>query len=316
MLIDYKDESEVHQYLPKTVKTIQGREVPVFDADGRIIEASCHASVPASYIKTMEYDGDREIFGCLGVPLIVDGQRVKHPSLGVWALLESFECPFVDKFQEGLEIIHCLRALYVNEYRSECAELVQEWVYSDKVDFVSDDVTTWHAFDVAVMDYATGLKFDINDSDNWWIIRNMFSLAFNGYAMIPGGGTGGAYLFGAESMGSVLSLLGGSGASIDELLWNTPMVLLGHTTAAHAKANGVKGVCRAKCPEDRRKQLILAMAREHKGELHPWQERYPLDYGLSRFQNKHKALVKKWEALVEEAAKAEGIDLKKGKKNG
>ena len=313
MLTDYTDESEVHQYLPKTVANAQGREIQVFDDDGRIREAACHAPVPADYIKTSEYSGDHEIFGCLGVPLVVESHEIPHPSLGVWALLESFDCPFVDKFDVGIDLIHCLRALYINHYRESCAVLVQTWRFADKPEFDFDNKKTWHEFDKAVMKFKKRIKFDINNSDNWWQIRGMFGMAFNGYGMIPGSGGGGAYLFGAESMGSILSSLGGSGASIKDLLWETPMILLGHATAASARANGVKGVARPKCPQDRRKQLILAMAREHKGELHPWQVDRPLNCSLSRFQREHKTLVAKWDTIVKKAAKDAGIELK-GKK--
>jgi hypothetical protein len=81
------------------------------------------------------------------------------------------------------------------------------------------------------------------------------------------------------------------------------MVLLGHAVASNARQNGTKGVARPKDKADIRKQLILATAREYKGELHPWQIAEPLKRCLTPIQKKHDHLVKKFEDLRAEAAK-------------
>ena len=79
------------------------------------------------------------------------------------------------------------------------------------------------------------------------------------------------------------------------------MILIGHTFAALAKSNGTKGVARPKDKADIRKQMILAAAREYKGELHPWQIEEPTRRMLTPIQCEHKDLVKKFEKLQNEA---------------
>lgn len=312
MLTDYTDETEVHQYLPQTVTTAHGRVLPLFDADGRIISANLPSVVPGAYIQQEDYHGDKEIFACLDVPLTVGSYEVRPPCLGVWSLLESFKCPFVMEFGNGMDIIHCFRALYINEHRESIAKDVYKWVYGGKDEFDIKDDTTWAEFDEDVLRWAGSLPFDLNDSELWWEIRMFFDLSFNGYAMIPPGGGGSSFLFGAEAMGSVIASLGNSfNVPVRELIWGVPMILLGHSTAASAKANGVKGVSRPKSKADIRKQLILAAARDFKGELHPWQINEPLKRCLNANQQKHPKLVKQFERLRQQAAKAAGIQLNK-----
>jgi len=310
MLIDYTDESEVAHYLPKTITTGNGKELPVFDNEGKIIASSLPVSVPGKYIAIADYRGDEEIFASLGVPLRVDEQEIRPPSLGVWSLLESFACPFVDKFFEqletGLNLEHCFRALYINEYREECAADVYDWRNAQAVaEFDAENQETWTDWDRQVIAYADGLQFDTKDPLKWAKIRLFFDLSFNGYSMIPPSGGGGKFMFGAESMGSVIAAMGSSIPPY-ELIWNTPMCLLGHIAASTAKQNGAKGVARPKDPADIRKQLILASAREYKGELHPWQIEEPLSRRLTAIQSEHPKLVEEFEKLRAEAAKKAG----------
>lgn len=312
MLIDYTDESEVTQYLPKTVTTSSGKKLPIFDVDGKVIASNLPSVVPGQYIAQADYQGDREIFACLDIPLMIDGQEIRPPSLGVWSLLEAFKCPFVNQFGTGLDLIHCFRALYINEYRESIASSVYNWIYEGVDEFDMSDDTTWSTFDEAVLEYAANLSFDIKCPEHWYAIRMFFDMSFNGYAMIPPSGGGSAFLFGAETMGSVIAGIGSSfNMSINELLWETPMILLGHTTAATARNNGTKGVSRPKDPKDVRKQLILATAREYKGELHPWQIADPLKRKLTDIQARSKSAVNQFEKLRKEAAKNAGIKLPK-----
>ena len=78
-------------------------------------------------------------------------------------------------------------------------------------------------------------------------------------------------------------------------------------TAATARNNGQTGISRAKDPADIKKQLILAAAREYKGELHPWQRDEPLRRRLTKIQDGHPALVQEFDELVNAAAKKAGL---------
>ena len=311
MLTDYTEEKEVHKYLPETVTAGSGKVLSLFDGDGVIIQANLPAVVPSRYVKKAEYSGDSEIFACLDSPAMIEDEPIRPPSIGVWAMLEAIESPFVNQFGNGLDLIHCYRALYINRFRKESASDVYNFrfIHDRDKEFDYDDESTWSILDKKSIAYADVAKFDLVDIKNWWDIRIFFDLSFNGYSMLPSTGGGGSeYLFGAETMGGIVSGLGASfpSRSLDELLWETPMVLLGHATAALARSNGTKGICRQFCKQDIRKQLILATAREYKGELHPWQLDEPLRRQLTEIQKKNKGLVAKWDKIVNEANKKAG----------
>jgi hypothetical protein len=308
MLTDYTAESEVTQYLPKAVTTSNGRELPLFDSEGKVISANLPAVVPGRYIKAAEYNGDAEIFACMDVPLVIDNQEIRPPSLGVWSLLETFASPFVANFGAGLDLIHAYRALYINEHRQDIAADVQQWRFEfDDAAFDIEDPATWTSFDTNVLEYAQSLKFDMANHNNWWAIRMFFELSFNGYSMIPPSGGGGKFIYGAESMGSTIAAIGQSlNIPFKELLWQTPMIIIGHTAAGLARMNGVTGVSRPKCREDIRKQLLLATAREYKGELHPWQIESPLTSRLTGIQSQSETLKAEFEQLRAKAAKKAG----------
>ena len=308
MITDYTDESEVAKYLPQTVTTSSGRVLPLFDDNGKIIAANLPAVVPGRYIKAADYQGDAEIFACMNVPIMVEGEQIKPPSLGVWSLLETYASPFVAEFGDGIQKIHCLRALYINEFREGAAADVYRWRYEfDEETFNAEDSDTWTDFDTRVIHYSTMLNFDTDAPENWWKIRLFFDLSFNGHSMIPSSGGGGKFLFGAETMGGIVAALGESfNVPFNDLLWNTPMIVIGHAIAAKAKQNGATGIARPKDPEDVRKQLILATAREYKGELHPWQVAEPLRSKLTNIQGEHENLKKEFEKLRAKAAKKAG----------
>ena len=307
MLTDYTDESEVTQYLPKTITAGNGKEFPVFDAEGKAIAAHLPFSVPGRYIKIAEYQGDVEIFACLDVPLRVENQDIRPPSLGVWSLLETFASPFYH-LGDGINLIDCCRALYINEYRASCARDVYNWRNEfDEESFDIADESTYTDLDRQVVEYGSSLGFDIENADNWLEIRRFFEISFSGWAMIPPGGGSSKFMFGAETMGGVIASLGKSfSVPISTLLWETPVCLIGHATASAASQNGAKGVGRPKDPADIRKQLILAAAREYKGELHPWQIEEPLSRRLTAIQGEHEHLVTEFEELRAKAAKKAG----------
>lgn len=308
MLTDYTEEKEVYKYLPKTVTAGTGQVLSLFDGDGVIIIGNIPCNVPYNYVKKAEYNGDAEIFACLDSPAIIDGTEIRSPSVGVWAMLESIESPFVNQFGINIDLIHCYRALYINHARKEAAKEVYDFRFNNDKEFDIDNESTWTPLDAMALYYANKVEFDIYNIDNWAAIRLFFDLSFNGYSMIPAGGGGSEYLFGAETMGSIVASLGSAfpSKSLDDLLWDTPMILLGHATAAHARANGVKGVSRAYDKEDIRKQLILATAREYKGELHPWQTEEPLRRQLTEIQKQSPGLVAEWEKIVKEAKEKAG----------
>jgi len=253
-------------------------------------------TVPADLLRTKYYDGDGEIFSMLGAPLIVEEQHIPAPSLGVWSLLETFNCPFVNKFNEALPM-DAWRAMYINEYRAghpwkwwrpNAVEEVRQWVTDEGPEtFDVNDKKTWKPWDHKVYRYATKLKFDINYVGHYEDIRLWFELSFNGYEMIPkSAGGGSAYWFGAETLASMMAAIGAcTNCTPHQLLWETPMCSVGHTAAQLIRINNPKAsIARPKCPDHIKQMFEECIERAKLGQLHPWQKAEPTQYPLDQLQ--------------------------------
>jgi len=273
--------------------------------------------VPASYIKEKDIDLENESFAFLGSSFCVDGFKFRIPSLGVMALLETFESRFIT--MKNATVVDMIRALYINAGRESVADDVCDWYNTGmKAD---------HSFSVDAFAWAhKELPFiDIEDDDETWHKNNIkatkatieiqekFLLCHTGFEMIPSGGGGGCrsngksatMLYGAETMGSLLATCGGLlGCSWQEILWEVPLTTLGHLLASEHRKGGTEGVSRPKCPDDIKKQLRDAQERVIKGELFQWQIDRPLDFVLSEVQKTHApGLQKKFDLIVNKARK-------------
>jgi len=282
------------------------------------LEKEHPVTVPGNLIRTKYYDGDGEIFAMTGVPLVLGKQAIKSPSLGVWSLLETFDCPFVNSFHESSPM-DSFRALYINEFRQEAALEVHKWINEDgPVMYDAEDKDTWLPWDHKVVEYGNSLKFDINNVGCYEDIRLWFELSFGGYEMIPksGGGGSSSYWFGAEMIASTISAVGQSlNLTPMEILWDTPMCLVGHTIAQSAAQKSPKaGVARPKCPEHMRQLFDECVERAKNGQLHPWQKEEPTSYPLDPLQAYlHPSLVGHFSKIRKAAADKEYEKRKKQK---
>jgi hypothetical protein len=247
------------------------------------------ASVPAHYIKNKHVDYDGEIFACMNLPIEVSRIRISPPPFGVFSLLEVIDSKFIKDFKNS-DAMDFVKALYIAAKGKHCAAEVMEWVYAggkQSVDHAKRE--TWLEWDKEVSKFADHYKIgEMNVADIPRFRKFLIDNAFSGYDMIPeqGGGEFMPYLFGAETMASVVAVAG------YDAIWNMPLCMVGHIAAAKARSNGVKGVARPKDQDDIKKQLKDADERELKGELHPWQIKEPDMYGLSADQIKARPAVK------------------------
>lgn len=275
--------------------------------------------IPGSYIKEKEIDLQNETFSFLGSAFYVSGFSFRVPSMGVMSLLETFESKFIT--MDGANITDMIYALYVNDRRED--------VVDDVCDWYNTGMEVDHKFSVEAFAWAH-LKlpfFDLDKDPESWVksnesatdialaIHEKFILCHTGFEMIPSGGGSGnpsksngpssQELYGAESMGGILSTCGSIfGCSWHDLLWNVPLTAIGHVLAAEHVKSGTDGVARPKCPDDIKKQITDAKEKVVKGELFQWQIDRPLEYILSDVQKKHSpGLQKKFDALVKKAQK-------------
>jgi hypothetical protein len=244
------------------------------------------ATVPARFIAWKAIDFDSEILECLGYSVEVSGVKVYPPSIGVFSLLELVDSMFVKKFMEATEM-DFWRALFITDKRKQALECVAESHKKIKENvFSSDDPATWTRLDRAVMEYKKNKSAEFEDMLTLHEI--LLKNTFNGYEMIPENTRDiqpyMPYLFGAESIAGAVKLAGKLNCSMEDAVWNVPLVLFGHIAASEARFNGVKGVNRPKDPTDIKAKLKEAEDREIAGELHPWQIEEPAFYPLESSQ--------------------------------
>ena len=260
-------------------------------------------TIPADYIDDKYVDMDLETFACLDGSVVVDGFSMRAPSLGVFAVLESFDCKAIGNPAEaGIE--DWMRVFYVNHFREACVHDVQTWIADQGSEYVRDALpeseTEWHSFDKKVVNWALNNCFfgkrsgEDNEQtvvrvrDNFEPVAAWFDVCFTGFEMMPGGASGGTHMFGAEAIGGIVSGVGGVlNVSYKEVLWSTPITVIGHLCAAQAKCNGAEGVSRPKCKEDIKRKLLQAKETIHSGKLLPWQIDNPLGHNLHEFQQEH-----------------------------
>jgi len=91
------------------------------------------------------------------------------------------------------------------------------------------------------------------------------------------------------------------GVSFEDILWLTPLCVVGHAVAQHDASVGVKGIERPPDTAVLDRMMEEAEARERRGELHPWQPLDPINYPLTPTQAEaNHDLIGQWQDIVEE----------------
>jgi len=278
------------------------------------------ATVPADYIEHEYVDKDLETFACLDGSLLVDGYSMRAPSLGVFSILEAFDCKAIgDPQNAGLEDF--VRVLYVNHHRETCVNQVQQWITEKGAEYVRgslpQDTKEWHEFDKKVIVWGEkecffGRKTGETDeqlgkriASNIEQVSKWMDVCFTGFKMMPPGASGGTHLFGATAISGIVAGIGKClNVSYTEVLWDTPITLIGHTVAQTARSNGMEGIARPKDKDDIKAKLQMAKQTQRDGKLLPWQIDDPLNHRLSDFQKAYfPKLEKELERLQEQARK-------------
>jgi hypothetical protein len=309
--------------------SIDPREIPV--------------RIPFHIVKRAPYDGDAEIWNILNTGLRVDDFLIKAPVLGVYSMLETFECKMVGD-PANATLLDCVKMLYINEHRKECAQEVSDWVAStdkDKrspiveEDFTEFDWTVWRWAHRAIPSlrrqsstlFKDGLNFLLGNSETvvetdeeyddriGILIEKIYhwvNQAFSGYSMIPSvkSDGGSEYWFGAESVGSLIASIGSDMCvPYDKLIWETPVCLISHTIAQKCKVNGNDNISRPIDKDDLKRWMRKARQCVVDGELFPWQIEDSLNYRLSDVQLKYGGdkLQKKFDKLQAEARQAANV---------
>ena len=318
---NYKKESEIAHFIPKEVEIDQpGRikkKFQIKDDEGNIIYLKhLPVSVPYSYIKDKEYDGDEEIFSMHGIGLRLGEATIKPPCLGVFTMMEPLNNTFIIN-PLGVDPMKKFHVLFINEYRQAAAELCADVFYNPpENEFDPDNTETWSALDIASYNYVLELEskgVKIDEPATWLKIWKLFEAAAGGFEMLPPGG-GSKWLYGAEMAGKLIAAVGSTlNKTFDQIMWETPLTTIGFAMAGKSIMNGSKDVRRPKCPLDVRRQRILAYLREIHGELHQWQIDRPCKDGLTKEQMKHPQCVEKFNRIRDKYIKDNGLERVKKK---
>lgn len=229
-------------------------------------------AVPAQYIKDAPIDWRLEFMQAARQPLPFGSAEIPPPTFGVWSLLELLDCDFVHPHKEPTPF-GSVMAAYVAATGERSAEFVNAYMLADERPESMEDAENCPLMGRAV---TWALSVDAKPEDYLRLSQWLY-LGFAGFSMIPGDGDTGAYLFGIDSLGAMIAGVGDAlGGDWRDLMWNTPLMVIGHTVAQRAKQNGTKGVAR---PKDKEHMLeMFAVEREcrESGKLYPWQELHPL----------------------------------------
>lgn len=116
------------------------------------------------------------------------------------------------------------------------------------------------------------------------VVQWILDVPFYGFAMRPGQGKRREkyFWFDGEFAGALLAPASKILATpVQDILWHTPLCLIGHAVAQHDAAMGTKGVERPPDLAALDRMMAEAAEREDRGELHPWQYIDPDNYGLT-----------------------------------
>jgi len=232
-------------------------------------------AVPAQYIKDAPVDWRLEFMQAARQPMRFGSAEIPPPSFGVWALLELCDCDFVHPRKEPTPF-GSVMASYIAATGEAAAEFVNAYLQTeDKPETLED------ACECPLMSRATTWALAVEaKGEDFLRLTEWLYAGFAGFSMIPGDDGGGECLFGIDSLGAMIAGVGDAlGCGWRELMWETPLVVVGHAVAQRAKQNGTKGVARPKDKNHMKEMFELERECRETGKLYPWQEDHPTIFG-------------------------------------
>jgi len=228
--------------------------------------------IPYKYVKRVQCDWDLESRTAFGLPYNLPGLDVRSPSLGVWSCMEWIDSPFPFSFST-CTLLDVAKVLYINEFRRQAATEILKYLQES----TSDKERNETEFDVKVTEWVDQFSWKENPL-GYAPIHTFFGYCWNGFGMLPPSKGGGDFAtFGAVRAGVMISSVGKEmGVTWDELLWDTPLCLIGHVFTQKAGSEGVKHIARPYDMEHLKELEQDAIDRILAGRLLLWQEQEPL----------------------------------------
>ncbi|MCP4103868.1 MAG: hypothetical protein GY750_20985 [Lentisphaerae bacterium] len=227
------------------------------------------ATVPDRFIREKEIDYSGEILSALGCGLVTNEKRLRPFSIGVMSLLEILD----NKCLKGEEAswFDYGSIFYINDMREKAVEDVADY---------SRGLTT--PLEDKVASYIKKEKISILSMS---AIEKTIEQAFTGFDMLPKTGSSSAFLFGADAIANITYVCCGKlNTTSEDILWNTPLTLIGHIVACDAVSNGVKGIGRRKDVDHLKAIFKKCKEWDEQNKLYPWQWLEPQFYPLEGYQ--------------------------------
>ena len=228
--------------------------------------------VPPQYIRDAPIDWRLELMQAAGQSLPFGSSEIPAPTFGVWALLELCDCDLVHPGKESTPF-GAVMAAYIAATGERAAGFVDEYLTSDNKPTALEEAADCPLMSRAIV-WAEAVEAT---PQQYGLLQEWLCAGFAGFAMIPGDGDGGEWIFSVESLGSMVASIGPAlGVGWKALMWETPLIVIGHTVAQAARQNGSRGVARPKDLDHIKECFAIERECRETGKLYPWQEAMPL----------------------------------------
>ena len=227
--------------------------------------------VPTSLVPRAYVDYDMEAQQILGLPFeLPDGACIPPLTPAALIALELVSSPFFKDPHgcDALDAAAAIRIMLVATHRPD-----RLGALTRDPDTLRGEAAEWLAQHGSALAQVYELAVQ-------WIL----DVPFYGFAMRPGQGKRREkyFWFDGEFAGALLAPASKILATpVQDILWHTPLCLIGHAVAQHDSAMGTKGVERPPDLAALDRMMAEAAEREDRGELHPWQYVDPDNYGLT-----------------------------------
>jgi len=242
--------------------------------------------IPKWFIPIKKVDYETEALQMLGVSARFGRMKLPPPFGCYFTLLELYTSKFFTSPGScaGIDVAKALFVLTEGE---------------KSLPFIQDELAGGSKFDKKGLQFWRKHKNDIADNYEK-IVDWVLSIPCEGFDMLPAGKENNKpFWFDAEYLASNCMIVSRSGGGdFNQIMWRTSFLAVGHMIAANAKYEGMDGVCRKPDIEVMAKEMAAAKEREERGELHPWQRKYPKKYEPSKEQvDARLEILAEWEAL-------------------
>ena len=226
-------------------------------------------SIPDRFIREKVIDYESEILSCYGVGIETHGIYLPPLTLGITSMLELLDNKLLKS--EDATVFDYGIIFYLIKKKQKALKYVAKYVRGHKTPL------EWRVRLFMLLNKISLLSMPR--------IKEMIETAFTGFDMLPRGGSGGLFIYGADTIaGLAFTCCEKLNKTHEDIMWNTPLTLIGHMSAVNAASNGAKGIGRRKCELHLKALFAKCKEWDEQNKLYPWQWLEPDIYHLESYQ--------------------------------